>query len=78
MEAEIKLVSVPFFCSKYIFSGSLSVLTMLFRLSSKLEGENYMNTVKKEKKIEKIRRNNLDRRLGIKMSNQSQIKQRVI
>ena len=54
MEAEIKLVSVPFFCSKYIFSGSLSVLTMLFRLSSKLEGENYMNTVKKEKRLKRF------------------------
>lgn len=54
MEAEIKLISVPFFCSKYIFSGSLSVLTMLFRLSSKLEGENYMNTVKKEKRLKRF------------------------
>lgn len=54
METEIKLVSVPFFCSKYIFSGSLSVLTMLFRLSSKLEGENYMNTVKKEKRLKRF------------------------
>ena len=39
MGTEINLISVPFFCSKYIFSGSMLVLTMLFRLSSKLEGE---------------------------------------
>lgn len=54
METEIKLVSVPFFCSKYIFLGSLLVLTMLFRFSSKLEGENYMNTVKKEKRLKRF------------------------
>lgn len=39
METEIKLVSVPFFCSKYIFSGLMLVLTMLFRLAFIVEAD---------------------------------------
>ena len=54
METETSLISVPFFCSKYIFLGSLLVLTMLLRFSSKLEGENYMNTAKEEKRLKRF------------------------